>query len=138
MNIGLSLILMGPLQVGGLALALSFSQVINFAALFIWMERKIGRVEKRRLAGTVIKASFAAGGMAGGLLLLRPVLDLPGAPILKQALFLVGIIVMGICVYGAILRLVSPEEAGNLQRVLFRKKEKSVENPGFQGGESHF
>ena len=84
-----------------------------------------------------MKASFAAGGMAGGLLLMRPVLDMPGAPILKQASFLVGIIVMGVCVYGGILRLVSPEEAGNLQMILLRKKAKRMRNPGLRGEESH-
>ncbi len=136
LNIGLSLILMGPLRVGGLALALSLSQIINFAALFIWMERKIGRVEKRRLAETGLKASFAAGGMAGGLLLVRPVLNSPGAPIVKEALFLAGVIVLGVCFYGAILRLISPEEARNLQTVLFRKRKERGE-PGLLGRESN-
>ncbi|MFQ6039136.1 MAG: murein biosynthesis integral membrane protein MurJ, partial [Candidatus Aminicenantales bacterium] len=39
--IGFSLILMGPLRVGGIALALALASVFHFVALFILLERKI-------------------------------------------------------------------------------------------------
>ncbi|MCK7499607.1 MAG: murein biosynthesis integral membrane protein MurJ [Comamonadaceae bacterium] len=41
-NAAVSVGLMGSLRVGGLALSLSLSQILNFALLLVWLERKIG------------------------------------------------------------------------------------------------
>lgn len=43
-NIVFSVVLMGPLKVGGIALASSISSTVNFGLLFYFMEKKIGRL----------------------------------------------------------------------------------------------
>lgn len=118
-NIGLSLALMGRLRVGGLALALSLSQVVNFAALFVWLEKKIGAMDKRDLALPAAKALAASLLMAGVLRLLRAVIDAPTAPFLRQAAALGGAIALGIGLYGLFLRLICPKDARELAAVVF-------------------
>ena len=127
-NIGLSLALMGRLRVGGLALALSLSQVVNFAALFVWLEKKIGVMDKRDLALPAAKALSASLLMAGVLRLLRPAIDSPTVPFLRQAAALGGAIVLGIGLYGLFLRLISPKDARELAAVVFHAARKG--NPG--------
>lgn len=121
-NVGLSLALMGPLRVGGLALALSLAQVLNFAALFIWIEKKTGGLAKRRLAATLLKALCASGMMIAALLLVRPALTAEGVSVLRQAPTLLGTIVLGIGTYAAVIRLLSPEETKSLLSILFKRK----------------
>ncbi|MEN6310914.1 MAG: murein biosynthesis integral membrane protein MurJ [Acidobacteriota bacterium] len=117
-NIGLSFALMGRLRVGGLALALSLSQVVNFAALFVWLEKKIGPVDAKALAVPALKALASAALMAAALLLLRPAIDVPAAPFVRQAAGLAAGIILGIAAYGLFLRLISPADARNLMAVV--------------------
>ncbi len=118
-NVGLSFALKGPLRVGGIALALSLSQVVNFAALFILLERRIGAVGRRELAGPAAKGLAASGLMAGALLLVRPLIDVPAAPFVRQAAGLLGGIAAGVVLYGLFLRLLSPRDARELTAAVF-------------------
>jgi putative peptidoglycan lipid II flippase len=61
-NILLNLILMRPLQHGGLALATSLSAIINFSLLLYILRKRIGRVDGKRILNShskVFLASFA-------------------------------------------------------------------------------
>jgi len=116
LNVCLSFALMGKLRVGGLALALSLSQVVNFAALFIWLEKKIGIMARKAIAATAVKTLAASALMAGALLALRPVIDVPAAPFSRQAAGLAVAIVLGIAIYVSFLWLISPSEARSLVR----------------------
>ena len=118
LNIVLSLALMGSLRVGGLALALSIAQVFNFAVLFAIMERKIGPMPKARLVVTGLKSLSASLLMCGALFLARPVIDDPGGPFLRQAVSLLVAIVVGIGIYGFVIRLLSPQETRSLVGLL--------------------
>ena len=113
-NVALSFALRGPLRVGGIALALSLSQVVNFAALFVLLEKKIGAVGKRDLAAPAVKALAAAALMAGVLRVMRPLIDVASASFLRQAGGLAGAIALGIALYGVFLRLLSPGDAKDL------------------------
>lgn len=113
-NVGLSFALMGRLRVGGLALALSLSQVVNFGALFAWLEKKIGPMDRRAVAATAGKALAASALMAAALLFFRPVIDVATAPFARQAAGLAAAIALGIGLYILSLWLISPKEAKSL------------------------
>ncbi len=68
-NTALSLLLMGPLRVGGLALSLSLSQVLNFVLLFLWLERKVGPLDKGPWALPAAKVGGSGRGHGDGLAL---------------------------------------------------------------------
>jgi putative peptidoglycan lipid II flippase len=114
LNVGLSFALMGRFRVGGIALALSLSQVANFAALFLWLERKIGGLGKRELAVPALKALAAAALMGGALVWLKPVVDVAGAPFARQAAGLAGAIVLGIGLYFLFFLVLGPRDAREL------------------------
>lgn len=62
-NVALSLILMRPLQVGGLALASSISATLNAALLYVLLRRRIGALDERRIAASFLKTLTAAAVM---------------------------------------------------------------------------
>jgi putative peptidoglycan lipid II flippase len=117
-NIALSLALMGPLRVGGLALALSLAQVLNFVLLFAWLERKIGPMEKGRWAASAAKTAAAAAAMGVVLRLAWPALGVDASPIAVRAAALLGAIVFGMALYFGLLRLASPAEFAALVGLL--------------------
>jgi len=119
-NIAASLLLMGPLRVGGLALALSLSQALNFVLLLVWLGRKIGPIGTARWAVPALKAAAAAALMGAALRLAWPLLRVDGAAFLVRAAALAGAILAGIIIYILLLRLVSPADlksvVGHLRR----------------------
>ena len=64
-NVVLNLVLMGPLQHRGLALATSIASVLNFVLLFEMLRRKIGPMGGRMLLRSSVKITFAAALAAG-------------------------------------------------------------------------
>jgi putative peptidoglycan lipid II flippase len=79
LNLGLNLLFIGPLRgLGlahtGLALATSLTAMVNFLQLSLYLRRRVGRFEGRRIATTVVRVSLASliavGGCALGLALL--------------------------------------------------------------------
>jgi putative peptidoglycan lipid II flippase len=61
--VSLSFLLMDPLRAGGIALALSIASVCNFVLLFYLLERKIGRIKKKRILTAAFKSAFCSAGM---------------------------------------------------------------------------
>ncbi|NLP43464.1 MAG: murein biosynthesis integral membrane protein MurJ [Peptococcaceae bacterium] len=57
------LILVGPLAHGGLALAVTLGAVIQMVLLFVFLRRKLGKIDGRRIVATFIKTSIAAAIM---------------------------------------------------------------------------
>jgi putative peptidoglycan lipid II flippase len=79
LNLGLNLLFIGPLRgLGlahtGLALATSLTAMVNFLQLSLYLRRRVGRFEGRRIATTLMRVALAsliaAGGCAAGLALL--------------------------------------------------------------------
>lgn len=64
-NIVLNLILMYPLEIGGIALATSISATINFLILYYILRKKIGKILKSDFIITFFKTLFSAAVMAG-------------------------------------------------------------------------
>ena len=64
LNIVLNAILMWPLKLGGLALAASISAIVNFAALFIMLEKRLGDFGIKQLVDSFVRVSLASVAMA--------------------------------------------------------------------------
>jgi len=125
-NTTVSLVLMGPLRVGGLALSLSLSQMLNFVLLLIWLERKIGPTGTFRWAGAAARSGAAAAIMGAALRLGWPQLHVDRAAFLVRAAALAGAIGAGILLYAGLIRLISPGEyrgvIGLLKRAAIKER----------------
>ena len=69
LNILLSLLWIGWLGYGGLALANSVATGVEMLVLVWLLGRRLGRIDLRALGGSVLRSVLATAGMAGGLLL---------------------------------------------------------------------
>src|SRR5665647_1059045 len=126
-NTAVSLLLMGRLRVGGLALSLSLSQLLNFVLLLVWLDRKIGPTGAAGLAAPVAKSAAAAALMGTVLRLAWPLLRVEGAAFVVRAAALAGAIIAGILIYVGIIRIISP---GDLRSVIGLLRKAAVkENP---------
>jgi putative peptidoglycan lipid II flippase len=117
-NTALSLVLMGSLSVGGLALALSLSQALNFVLLLAWLERKVGPTDRGRWLAAAAKAAAAAAAMGATLRLGWPALGVDSAPFAVRAAALLGAILAGMAGYLGLLRLISPADLRSLVGLL--------------------
>jgi putative peptidoglycan lipid II flippase len=59
-NVGLSLVLMGPLEHAGLALANSLASMINVCLLLVWLRRRIGEIDWARTIRSLIQVAAAS------------------------------------------------------------------------------
>ena len=109
-NIAASVLLMGPLRVGGLALALSLSQVLNFVLLFLWLERKVGPMDRRSWLLPTAKSAAAAALMAVSLRLLWPAAAVERAGFAVRAGALALAIGAGVVIYLTLVRVLSPTD----------------------------
>jgi putative peptidoglycan lipid II flippase len=125
-NTAVSLALMGRLRVGGLAMALSLSQVLNFVLLLVWLERRIGAIDLAGWAVPAAKAAAAAAVMGAALRLAWPLLRVEGEAFVVRAAALAGAILAGIVIYVLLLRLVSPADLksvlGHLKRAAAKER----------------
>ncbi|MDD5449281.1 MAG: murein biosynthesis integral membrane protein MurJ [Candidatus Omnitrophica bacterium] len=65
LNLILNVALMGPLKIGGLALATSISAIFNCVVLYVMLKKKIGRIGISTVVDSIIKISIA--GLLMGL-----------------------------------------------------------------------
>ena len=125
-NTAVSLLLMGSLRVGGLALALSLSQVLNFVLLFLWLERKVGPMDRRAWLLPAAKAAAAAAVMAVSLRLLWPAAAVERAGFAVRAGALALAIGAGVVIYLALIRVLSPADlksvAGLVRKAMGKEK----------------
>jgi putative peptidoglycan lipid II flippase len=119
-NVAGALLLMGRLRVGGLALALSLSQILNFILLFVWLNRRIGPLDKAPLLAAAARSLAAAAVMGTALRLAWPALGIEGASFALQAAALAGAILAGILLYAGLIRLLGPRDFENLTGLLRR------------------
>lgn len=120
--IGLSLILMNPLRVGGIALALSVSSVFNFILLFFLLEKKIGRIEKKEIITSGIKSTFFAGLMGAAVWFFMKQYDFRYLVFLKQLAVLIAAVAVGILVYLFLNLLFNQEDLKGLKDAFSRKE----------------
>jgi putative peptidoglycan lipid II flippase len=99
--IGLSLLLMPPLRAGGIALAISLSQIINLFLLVVYLEKKVGSIGKKDILGSALRSGFCAAVMGAAVWLLARLWESRLMSFAEQAVALLGTIFLGLAVYAA-------------------------------------
>jgi len=120
--IGLAFLLMNPLRVGGIALALSIASVFNFVGLFILLEKKIGRIEKKTVIVSAIKSFFSAGVMGLAIWFFMERLDFQGLVFLKKVGVLCAAIAVGVMTYVLMSLIFNFEELKGLKDIFSRER----------------
>ena len=109
-NIVLNLLLVGPLGVGGLALATSIGMGIGTVVLVVILRRRAGAIGGRSILLSLVKTGSASLIMGAVVWWLRGVLPGAGDSALMQAVNLAILIGSGALVYGAMVLLFRVEE----------------------------
>ncbi|MHB8123705.1 MAG: murein biosynthesis integral membrane protein MurJ [Desulfuromonadaceae bacterium] len=121
-NLGLSLVLMGPLKHGGLALATTLSAFCNMLMLLWLLRRKIGSFGGSGIMLTAFKSTAASIPMAAAVWYLCSFIDWSqaGHKILKGSV-LGGSILCGAAIYMLAVKLLRSEEAIDALALVGRK-----------------
>ena len=120
-NIVFSLLLMGPMQHNGLALAASLSSALNLGILLVLLRRKTGRMDGRRIMASLIKTSIATCCMIL-ILGLVGLASLPGGGFLRLAAELV----IGFSVYLVSAFVLGSDEFRTLFFPVFKRITRAV------------
>jgi putative peptidoglycan lipid II flippase len=112
-NVVMSLLLMHPLGVGGLALASTLSATLNGVLLYRALSRRVGALDGRRILSAGARMLGACAAMALAALAIEQVLldRLLDGTRLSQSLLLAGLIAAAALVYYGACRLLRVEEA---------------------------
>ena len=109
-NILLNLLLMGPLQHGGLALATSLSSLLNVMLLIFILRKKIGGIKGRTILVSTIKLAVTSIMMGFIIYWINAEFYDTGANILLKAGVLFGNIVLGMIFYFIVSFFLKVEE----------------------------
>jgi len=120
--IGLSLVLMRPLRVGGIALALSLSSILNFFLLFFLLEKKVGRVKRGEIVISALKCILNSLVMGGLIWFSMSHFDFESLNFSRQIGLLLGVIVGGILVYVLLNVLFNQEDLKRVRNAFSRTK----------------
>jgi putative peptidoglycan lipid II flippase len=125
-NLTLSLLLMGPLKHGGLALALSLASAVQFLLLVFFLKKKASVVNLRPVLISVSKSVLAASLMGLGVyyfnsewLIAGEGTGLPG-----MVINLAALIVIGMIIYFGAARVLGCSEIASIMGMLSRKRKK--------------
>lgn len=110
LNVALNLVLMGPLQHGGLALATSLSALFNVLLLIFFLKKRLGRIGGRLILISTLK--LAVSSVLMGVLIYYCGLTFfdPLAPLGERTLVLTGCIFAGVFSFGILSYLMKSEE----------------------------
>jgi putative peptidoglycan lipid II flippase len=120
--ITMSLVLMGPMRVAGIALALSLSTLINFVCLFILLERKIGKVDKKSIFFSALKSILFAAVMGGSVWIFIQQFDFSRLVFIEKLGILAAAIGIGVVIYFALNLMFNPKGLVSLKGVFSREK----------------
>lgn len=110
-NIFLNLMLMGPLQHGGLALATSISSLLNVVLLILILRKRIGGLNGRAISISVVKLGLASVIMGFMIYSIDISFYDLGASTLLKAGILFGNVALGILLYFIVSFFLKTEEA---------------------------
>lgn len=124
-NIIFSLILMGPLKHGGLALANAIGSMVNFVALFLILRNRLIRIDGRRILGSFLKTSSASFimGLIGWMVTKGGMWKESGITS-EKIWVLSGVIILCIGIYLLIMHLTKSEELRYLVKMFKEKKDR--------------
>ena len=110
-NIVFSLLLMGPMRHGGLALATSLASMINLAALLWCLRKRLGRIEGYNILKSLLISSAASIGMGLAIGWFLKYISSQGDTDPVRLMIYVGLsVVGGIGVYGGLSRILKSKE----------------------------
>ena len=118
--VSLSVLLMKPMRVSGIALALSLSSMINFGSLFFLLERKIGPFRNREVGLFALKSALIAGVMGAGVGYFFQQFAFARMVFIRQMLVLLGAVAAGAVIYIGLNLLFSHEDLRGLKEVFSR------------------
>ncbi len=118
----LSIGLMNPLRVGGIAFALSISSVFNFLVLFYLLERKIGHIPKKSILTSAFKSAISAGGMGAVVWYFAKQFDFEQMVFPQKFGILAATVFIGLVVYLVLNLLFGHEDLKSLKDVFSREK----------------
>jgi putative peptidoglycan lipid II flippase len=128
LNIAVSLLLLGPLQHRGLALATSLAAIFQFFALFLILRRRIRRMDGRNVWGRrlwqahwKVAASCVMIALPAVWVRQQTIWQREGAWGTKTTLFVFSVMV-GVAGYGAVHALLKSEELSFLIRLVKKKR----------------
>jgi putative peptidoglycan lipid II flippase len=121
-NIGLGLILMGPLQHGGLALATSLASMVNLLLLTMALKQKIGLLGWKKIGLSVARTFFCSGVM-GILVLVAAALIIPSGSgsFLMFLVGMAGTILIGLLAYMLCAYFMNIPELFDLLRISLKR-----------------
>ena len=120
-NILFSLVLMGPLEAAGLAVATSLASVVNFTLLIVLLRRHVGPLPGKDLARSLTKTGLAGLGMAATCLILQVLWPWGGHGLLPQLGHLVGGLGLGTAVFLGVAAFLGCEEVQVLRKLFQRR-----------------
>ena len=110
LNIVLNLILMGPLQHGGLALATSISALFNALLLIYFLRKRLGQMGGRLILFSTLKLALSSTLMGIIIYTCNLAWFDPLAPLGVKVMVLTGCIFAGIISFGIFSYLMKNEE----------------------------
>ena len=120
--ISLSLILMRPLRVGGIALALSLASVFNFLLLFLFLEKKIGKIEKKEIMTSTLKSAFSGIGMGLVVWVFIRSFEFHRLVFIRQLGVLLSAVLLGIVAYVLFNLFFNHQDLKNLRDIFSQDK----------------
>lgn len=120
--IGLSLFLMKSLRVGGIALALSLSSLLNFVLLFFLLQKKIGVIKKSDVIVSAGKSLFFAVLMAVAVRMFVGRFPFERFSFVEQLGVLIAAIATGILVYVLLQLFFNHEDLRIFRRAFSKEK----------------
>ena len=120
--ISMSLLLMGSMRVSGLALAYSLASFLNFAALFLLLEKKIGTFHRGSILLSAIKSTLFAALMGGTVWLFFHRFEFSGLVFTEKLGILAASISIGLVVYIILNLLFNHEDLRGVRDLFSRER----------------
>ncbi|MCF8144362.1 MAG: murein biosynthesis integral membrane protein MurJ [Deltaproteobacteria bacterium] len=126
LNLALSLLLMGPLKHGGLALALSLASSVQFCLLIFLLKRRGSIINIKPVIISSAKSALAAALMGVGVYgcFSRWLTIDPETGVSSMGIHLAALIVIGIIIYFGAARVLGCNEIRSIRYMLWRKRTK--------------
>lgn len=120
--VSLSFILMKPLRVGGIGLALSLAEAFNFFLLYVFLERKIGKIERKEILSSIFRSLASAALMGVGVWFFMRSFEFQRLQFVQQLGILLATILLGILSYVLLSFLFNSQDLRNLKDVFSKER----------------
>jgi putative peptidoglycan lipid II flippase len=124
-NIGLNLALMKPLGFKGLALATSFSAMVNMFTLLALLRRRIGPLDLADLAASFLRILGASAAMGAGMVVFQQFvpLDLEAGALGSKILYLLSLFLVAAAIYIGLSFIMKSKELRSVLSIFSRKRQ---------------